>query len=143
MSRGKGTARHGWRIRRCALLTPREGTQSLFGQNLAGYSIPGYTGEGNMLTRHRLQTWSGLVMRIGYLSLLLPAVSLAADRNTIDLAAPRQPARADDSFTRMFPGLPPFAPATDEVRETAKRNWVKRMVPLMRRISCPIPFNQS
>ena len=74
-----------------------------------------------MLTRHRLQTWSGLVMRIGYLSLLLPAVSLAADRNTIDLAAPRQPARADDSFTRMFPGLPPFAPATDEVRETAKK----------------------
>ena len=74
-----------------------------------------------MLTRHRLQTWSSLVMGIGYLSLLLPAVSLAADRNTIDLAAPRQPARADDSFTRMFPGLPPFAPATDEVRETAKK----------------------
>jgi hypothetical protein len=45
----------------------------------------------------------------------------AAQRDTIHVRAPREPARQDDSFTRMFPGLPPFAPATDRMREKAKK----------------------
>ncbi|HET9845586.1 MAG TPA: heme peroxidase family protein [Nitrospira sp.] len=43
----------------------------------------------------------------------------AADNITI--TAPKQPARPDDSFVRLFPGLPPFAPATDEMREKARK----------------------
>src|SRR5687767_8197712 len=76
-----------------------------------GIPHPGLHRRGHMPTRHGLQTRSGLVMGLCYISLLLPAVSLAADGNTIELGAPRQPARADDSFTRLFPELPPFAPA--------------------------------
>lgn len=47
------------------------------------------------------------------------ATASAAD--TLFLKSPRQPSRSDDTFIRMFPGLPSFAPATDEVREKAKK----------------------
>ncbi len=53
--------------------------------------------------------------------LLLAVVSSAADQNSINVPAPKKPARADDSFVRMFPGLPPFGPPTDEMREKAKK----------------------
>lgn len=58
-----------------------------------------------------------------FLSISFPTLSAysAADHNSINVTAPTEPARPDDTFTRMFPGLPPFAPATDEVREKAKQ----------------------
>ena len=37
------------------------------------------------------------------------------------MRTPKEPARKGDSFTRMFPGLPPFAPPTDRVQEMAKK----------------------
>ena len=43
------------------------------------------------------------------------------NQGTIHVRTPREPARKGDSFTRMFPGLPPFAPPTDRVREMAKK----------------------
>ncbi|SLM49278.1 Myeloperoxidase, thyroid peroxidase, cyclooxygenase catalytic domain [Nitrospira japonica] len=48
-----------------------------------------------------------------------PFTASAAD--TLFLKSPRTPSRADDSFIRMFPGLPPFAAATDEMRDKAKK----------------------
>src|SRR5215213_2198568 len=45
----------------------------------------------------------------------------AGDRGSIHITAPREPSRADDTFTRMFPGLPAFAPVTNELRDTVKR----------------------
>jgi hypothetical protein len=51
--------------------------------------------------------------------LLNTGLSEAAE--TITLTAPKEPARADDSFVRLFPGLPPFAPLTDEMREKARQ----------------------
>ena len=45
----------------------------------------------------------------------------AGGAESITLSAPKQPARPDDTFVRMFPGLPPFAPATDEMREKARK----------------------
>ena len=53
----------------------------------------------------------------GFQFTLEPA--FAAD--SITLSAPKEPARPDDAFVRMFPGLPPFAPATDEMREKARQ----------------------
>lgn len=43
------------------------------------------------------------------------------DQNTVHVTSPTKPSRPDDTFTRMFPGLPPFAPASDEVRAQAKK----------------------
>ena len=61
--------------------------------------------------------------RVGFLMcslsfLLVPGTVAAAE--SITLSAPKQPARPDDTFVRMFPGLLPFAPATDEMREKAR-----------------------
>lgn len=54
---------------------------------------------------------------------------LAADdlsqRNNLHITRPTAPRHPDDSFSRMFPGLPPYAPATDEAREQAKKVGVK------------------
>ena len=55
--------------------------------------------------------------------------TVAADdmskKNTIHMAKPTGPRFPDDVFSRMFPGLPPFAPQTDEVREQAKKLGAK------------------
>ncbi len=75
--------------------------------------------------RNRALVWSHLVMCGCAMLLIMPAISSAEDRNSISVTAPREPARSDDSFIRMFPGLPPFAPATDEVREKAKKLGAK------------------
>lgn len=50
---------------------------------------------------------------------------VAAERNALHIVKPTRPRFSDDVFSRMFPGLPPFAPQTDEVREQAKRLGVK------------------
>jgi hypothetical protein len=56
---------------------------------------------------------------------LMAGFSSAADQNTITIVAPKEPARPEDTFVRMFPGLPPFAPATDEMREKARQLGAK------------------
>lgn len=46
-------------------------------------------------------------------------------RNSIHVIRPTRPHHQDDSFTRMFPGLPSFSPQTDDARERAGRLGVK------------------
>lgn len=46
-------------------------------------------------------------------------------KNTLSVTRPTLPRYPDDVFSRMFPGLPPFAPQTDESREHAKQLGVK------------------
>jgi len=60
-----------------------------------------------------------LATMVGCSTIAGVGASTAAD--TLFLKSPRQPSRSDDTFIRMFPGLPSFAPATDEVREKAKK----------------------
>jgi hypothetical protein len=67
-----------------------------------------------------------LPLRARVVSLLCSSVFLlmpgfAAAQENITLSAPREPARPEDSFVRMFPGLPPFAPHTAEMREKARK----------------------
>jgi hypothetical protein len=42
-----------------------------------------------------------------------------SERNNLHVTKPTRPRFPDDVFSRMFPGLPPFAPQTDESREQA------------------------
>ena len=65
----------------------------------------------------------GTVLAVAAFSAILftPTVASAAERDTIHVRAPREPARRDDSFSRMFPALPPFAAPTDRIREKAKK----------------------
>lgn len=46
-------------------------------------------------------------------------------RNNLHVTRPNAPRHADDSFGRMFPGLLPYAPPTNEAREQAKKLGVK------------------
>lgn len=48
-----------------------------------------------------------------------------SERNNLHVTKPTRPRFPDDVFSRMFPGLPPYAPATDEAREQAKKLGVK------------------
>jgi hypothetical protein len=63
---------------------------------------------------------------LGFVGLLSGTVELgiAADdiskRNNLHVPRPNVPRHPDDSFSRMFPGLLPFAPPTDEARDKAK-----------------------
>jgi Animal haem peroxidase len=51
-----------------------------------------------------------------------------SERNNLHVTKPTRPRFPDDVFSRMFPGLPPYAPQTDESREQAKRLGVKEGV---------------
>lgn len=55
--------------------------------------------------------------------------TIAADdmsnKNTVQVTKPTHPRFPDDVFSRMFPGLPPFLPSIDEVREQAKKLGAK------------------
>ena len=51
-----------------------------------------------------------------------------SERNNLHVTKPTRPRFPDDVFSRMFPGLPPFAPQTDESREQAKKLGVKEGV---------------
>ena len=44
-----------------------------------------------------------------------------SERNNLHVTKPTPPRFPDDVYSRMFPGLPPFAPQTDESREQAKK----------------------
>jgi Animal haem peroxidase len=66
--------------------------------------------------------WLGWGLILSMCSPVLLLMSGQAEgAESITLSAPKQPARPDDTFVRMFPGLPPFAPATDEMREKARK----------------------
>ncbi len=56
----------------------------------------------------------------------LPLVTLGGDRESLHIPAPSRPSRSDDSYTRMFPGLPAFAPVTDATREQMKKLGERR-----------------
>jgi hypothetical protein len=62
-----------------------------------------------------------LATMVGCSTIVGGGASTASAADTLFLKSPRQPSRSDDTFIRMFPGLPSFAPATDEVREKAKK----------------------
>jgi hypothetical protein len=49
------------------------------------------------------------------------ATASADQRDSVHVLTPKRPARPDDTFTRMFPGLPPYTSATDDAREQAKK----------------------
>ena len=50
---------------------------------------------------------------------------VAVEKNNLHIIKPTRPRFPDDVFSRMFPGLPSFAPQTDEVREQAQKLGVK------------------
>ncbi|HEU4684795.1 MAG TPA: heme peroxidase family protein [Nitrospira sp.] len=54
-------------------------------------------------------------------TLWLSGEASAADRNNLHVRVPSHPTRQDDTFTRMFPGLPAFAPSTDEMRDNVRK----------------------
>ena len=59
----------------------------------------------------------------------------AGGKNNLNLPGLRErPQTPNNTFTRMFPELPPFAPPTDAVREQAK-NWAKKEASSMRWIT--------
>jgi hypothetical protein len=70
-------------------------------------------------------------MALGLAGLLssIPEQAMAAEdiskRNNLNVTRPTAPRHPDDSFSRMFPGLPPYAPATPEAREQAQKLGVK------------------
>jgi Animal haem peroxidase len=44
---------------------------------------------------------------------------------TVDVREPERPSRPDDVFTRLFPGLPPFAHPTDDLRDRMNKLGAK------------------
>jgi hypothetical protein len=48
-----------------------------------------------------------------------------SEKNNLHVTKPTRPRFPDDVFSRMFPGLPPFAPQTDEVRKQAEKLGAK------------------
>jgi hypothetical protein len=77
----------------------------------------------------RVRATCGLAL--GLVSFLLGNTehAVAADdlskKNNLQVTKPTRPRFPDDVFGRMFPGLPPFAPQTEESREQAKKLGVK------------------
>jgi hypothetical protein len=72
----------------------------------------------------RRTTLVGLVLLFGLLGYhVIPAIAAAnsPERNSVHVIRPTHPRQPDDSYTRMFPGLPPFSPQTDEARERARQ----------------------
>lgn len=71
------------------------------------------------------------VVALGLVSVLsgITEQAVAADdisrRNNLHVTRPNVPRHPDDSFSRMFPGLPPYVPPTDEAREQARKLGVK------------------
>lgn len=53
---------------------------------------------------------------VPFVWLIAPALA-----QTVEVTQPERPTRPEDVFVRMFPGLPAFAPPTNEVREQLKK----------------------
>ena len=74
---------------------------------------------------------SDIFVALGLAGLLSDNVEQAAAaddisrRNNLHVTRPNAPHHPDDSFSRMFPGLPPYTPQTDKAREQAKKLVVK------------------
>jgi len=65
---------------------------------------------------------------VGLLSSNVEEVFAAEDlgkRNNLRMTNPTRPHNPDDSFSRMFPGLVPYAPPTNEARELAQKVGIK------------------
>jgi hypothetical protein len=76
------------------------------------------------MPRHMSRFTSGVLtclLSSSTLAIASPAVADSAGNNSVHVTRPTHPQRQDDTFSRMFSGLPPFAPQTDEAREQAKR----------------------
>jgi hypothetical protein len=48
-----------------------------------------------------------------------------SERDNLQVTTPAKPRSPDDVYSRMFPGLPAYAPSTDEAREQTKKLGVK------------------
>ena len=72
-------------------------------------------------TRHL--TVVNLVLAFGlfWCDMVPTAAADSTERNSVHVIRPTHPRQPDDSYTRMFPGLPPFTPQTDEARERARQ----------------------
>ena len=80
------------------------------------------------MSYHMCQFTSSVLTCFLTTSVLAAAPVAAADSpgtNSVHVTRPTHPRHQDDTFSRMFPGLPPFAPQTDESREQAKLLGVK------------------
>lgn len=77
-----------------------------------------------MLNRTLRFTFSVCACLLGYHTLSIAAAD-SSGKNSVHVIRPTHPRHQDDSFTRMFPGLPSFKPQTDETREQAKQLGVK------------------
>ena len=80
------------------------------------------------MSYHMCQFTSSVLTCFLTTSVLAAAPVAAADSpgtNSVHVTRPTHPRHQDDTFSRMFPGLPPFAPQTDESREQAKQLGVK------------------
>jgi hypothetical protein len=68
-----------------------------------------------------------LVYLLGYSALSVVSIAIAdpSGKNSVHVIRPTRPHHQDDSFSRMFPGLPPFSPQTDDARERARQLGVK------------------
>jgi hypothetical protein len=71
------------------------------------------------------------VVALGFVGLLsgIPDQARAAEdlsgRNNLHVSKPSRPRFPDDVYSRMFPGLPAYAPPTDDAREQAQKLGVK------------------
>ena len=75
-----------------------------------------------MSHRHKKYLSAGLAGVLCSTALFGLTAAHADGKNNLTLPGLRErPATPDNSFTRMFPELPPFAPPTDAVREQAKK----------------------
>ena len=75
------------------------------------------------MSHHPFRLVSGLcscLLCVSALSTFSPANAQARGQNSVHVISPTHPRHPDDSFTRMFPGLPSFSPQTDEARDRAK-----------------------
>ena len=72
------------------------------------------------------------VVALGFVGVLsgVTEQAVAADdlsrRNNLHVTRPNAPRHPDDSFSRMFPGLPPYAPQTDEAQNQSKSGLTGR-----------------
>ncbi|HET6675734.1 MAG TPA: heme peroxidase family protein [Nitrospiraceae bacterium] len=67
----------------------------------------------------------GLAGLLSCTGLTAIAAADSGSGNSVHVIRPTHPHRPDDSFTRMFPKLPPFSSQTDEAREQARQLGVK------------------
>lgn len=73
-----------------------------------------------MSFRRKTVALLGLPAALGLTLLVAVSPAISASTDTVHVTSPTHPPGQDESFSRMFPSLPPFAPQTDEVRARVK-----------------------